>query len=245
MVDNLLEMAPKYYLVKKKLIELINSDAFVDTQMIPSERELMKQFNVSRITVKRAVDDLVNEGYLYRVQGKGTFLRKEEAEHDLVSIMSCTEDIIRMGMVPSKILIDTQIIEADKVRQKRLHLLNGEMVIMLKRVYYADKVPVNYTTTYLPMKYFPGIEKYDFAKESIYNILETEYGVKITTAKRTLEAVLAIDEVATLLDVNQKQPVILFKAITNGIVNGREVPIETFKSYYRSDRFKFYINQNK
>lgn len=244
-MNNVYEMAPKYYVVKKKLIELINSDAFADTQMIPSERELMKQFNVSRITAKRAVDDLVNEGYLYRVQGKGTFLREEEAEHDLVSIMSCTADIIKMGMTPSKTLIDDQVVEADKVRQKRLHLANGEQVYMVKRVYYADETPVNYTTTYLPLKYFPGIDQYDFSKESIYAILENVYHVKITSAKRTLEAVLALDEVATLLDVNQKQPVILFRAITSGIVNGREIPIETFKSYYRSDRFKFYINQTK
>jgi len=60
------EMAPKYFVVKKKLIEMINSEAFSDTGMIPSERELMKIFNVSRITAKRAVDDLVGEGYLYR-----------------------------------------------------------------------------------------------------------------------------------------------------------------------------------
>ncbi len=244
-MDNVYEMAPKYYVVKKKLIELINSDAFAETQMIPSERELMKQYNVSRITAKRAVDDLVNEGYLYRVQGKGTFLREEEAEHDLISIMSCTEDIIEMGMTPSKALIEEEVLEADKARQKRLHLGNGELVYMVKRVYYADEIPVNYTTTYLPLKYFPGIEEYDFSKESIYDVLENVYKVKITSAKRTLEAVLALDEVATLLDVNQKQPVILFRAITNGIVNGREIPIETFKSYYRSDRFKFYINQNK
>ncbi|MBO1265090.1 GntR family transcriptional regulator [Proteiniclasticum sp. SCR006] len=244
-MDNTYEMAPKYYVVKKKLIELINSEAFAETQMIPSERELMKQFNVSRITAKRAVDDLVNEGYLYRVQGKGTFLREEEAEHDLVSIMSCTEDIIKMGMTPTKALIKEEVIEADKTRQKRLHLANNEMVYMVKRVYYADKIPVNYTTTYLPIKYFPGIEEHDFSKESIYDVLENIYNVKITSAKRTLEAVLALDEVATLLDINQKQPVILFRAITYGIVNGREIPIETFKSYYRSDRFKFYINQNK
>ncbi|ETA79512.1 GntR family transcriptional regulator [Youngiibacter fragilis] len=239
------EMAPKYFVVKKKLIEMINSEAFSDSGMIPSERELMKMFNVSRITAKRAVDDLVGEGYLFRVQGKGTFIREEEAKHDLISIMSCTEDIVKMGMVPTRKLISQEVIEADKRRQKRLHLVAGDKVLMLKRVYYADGMPVNYTIAYLPIKIFPGIEEYDFSKESIYNILESKYNVKITSATRTLEAVLVTDEVAELLELDQKEPVILFRAITLGIVNGREIPIETFKSYYRSDRFKFYINQTK
>jgi len=91
----------------------------------------------------------------------------------------------------------------------------------------------------------PGIEEYDFSRESIYNILETKYNVRITSATRTLEAVLVTDEVADLLELDHKEPLILFRAITMGVVNGREIPIETFKSYYRSDRFKFYINQTK
>lgn len=239
------EMAPKYYTVKKKIIEMINSEEFIDSGMIPSERELMSLFNVSRITARRAVDDLVNEGYLYRIQGKGTFIKSDEADHDLISIMSCTEDIIKMGMTPSKKLIYSEILEADKVRVKRLQLLNGDKVLMLKRVYYANEDPLNYTTVYLPCKIFPGIENYNFEKESIYNIIENVYNTKITKTHRTLEAVLALDEVAEHLKLNVSQPVILFRAVTMGIVNGREIPIETFKSYYKSDRFKFYINQVK
>lgn len=239
------EMAPKYFVVKSKLVDMINSDVFGETGMIPSERELMQMFNVSRITVKRAVDDLVNEGYLYRIQGKGTFLREEEAKHDLISIMSCTQDIRKMGMVPSKKLIQAEIMDADKIRQRRLQLSPGDKVFLIKRVYYADNEPVNYTTAYLPLKYYPGIEQYDFSKESIYEILEKVYKTKITTAKRTLEAVLAMDDVATQLELNVREPVILFRAVTMGMINGREIPVETFKSYYRTDRFKFFINQTK
>lgn len=238
-------MAPKYYIIKKDIIDKINNDEFSDTGMIPSERELMNIYNVSRITAKRAVDDLVNEGYLYRVQGKGTFIKSDKVKHDLVSIMSCTEDIIGMGMTPSKKLICSSVIKADKIRLKRLELVEGDTVLMLKRVYYADEDPLNYTTTYLPCKIFPGIENYDFEVESVYDVIENKYGAKITSATRTLEAVLALDDIAENLGLNPREPVILFRAITMGIINGREIPIETFKSYYRSDRFKFYINQIK
>ncbi|WIV11628.1 GntR family transcriptional regulator [Proteiniborus sp. MB09-C3] len=238
-------MVPKYYIIKNRIIEMINSEEITEAGMIPSERELVSMFNVSRITVKRAIDELVNEGYLYRIQGKGTFIKSDEGNHDLVSLMSCTQDIIRMGMTPSKKLIFHSVQEADAVRVKRLQLAKGDKVLMLKRVYYADNEPLNYTTTYLPCKVFLGIEDYDFSKESIYDVVENKYGVKITKTQRTLEAVLAIDEAADHLELVQKEPVILFRAVTMGIVNGKEIPIETFKSFYRTDRFKFYIDQVK
>ncbi len=238
-------MMPKYYIIKNRIIDMINSEEVSEDGIIPSERDLMTRFNVSRITVKRAIDELVNEGYLYRIQGKGTFIKSDEGNHDLVSLMSCTEDILRMGMTPSKKLIYHSVQEADVIRIKRLQLIKGDRVLELKRVYYADNEPLNYTTTYLPCKIFPGIENYDFGKESVYEVIENKYGVKITKTQRTLEAVLAIDDVADYLELDQKEPVILFRAITLGVTNGKEIPIETFKSYYRTDRFKFYINQIK
>lgn len=213
--------------------------------MIPSERELMNMFEVSRITAKKAIDDLVKEGYVYRIQGKGTFVKNEKLNQDLVLITSCTEDIIKMGMTPSKQLLAAEIMPADHARMRKLQLCGGDKVFKVKRVYYADNDPLNLTTTYLPCKLFPGIENYDFGVESIYHILETKYETSITKATRTIEAVLAVDETSEILEVDEGEPILLFRAVTLGVVNGKEVPIETFKSYYRTDRFKFYIDQVK
>lgn len=237
------EMAPKYYIIKQKLIEMINSEEIGPDGQMPSEREIMNMFDVSRITARKAIDDLVNEGYLYRIQGKGTFVKTDEHSQDLISLMSCTEDIRRMGMTPSKKLIEAKVIPADKVRIRKLQLMDGDKVLMLKRVYCADNEPLNYTTTYLPIKLFPGIEKNDFGKESVYSVLENNYKVEITSATRTIEAVLALDDVADVLNIQPGEPLLLFRAVTMGKVNGRQVPIETFKSFYRTDKFKFFINQ--
>ncbi len=236
-------MVPKYYLVKQKIIEMISNEEIGSDGLIPSERELMSIFGVSRITVKKAIDDLVNEGYVYRIQGKGTFVKKETLDQNLFSITSCTQDIEKLGMTPSKRLLTAEIIEPDKVIIKKLQLCQGEKVFKVKRVYYANNEPVNLTTTYLPCKLFPLIDSYDFGIDSIYNVLETKYATKITKATRTIEAVLAVDEVARELRIKEGDPILLFKAVTHGVINGREVPIETFKSFYRSDKFKFYINQ--
>lgn len=239
----MIEITPKYHTIKKHIVDKINKEEFALNQLIPSERELMDQFGVSRITVRKAIDDLVNEGYLYRVQGKGTYVKSDDYKQDLFSITGCTEDIERMGMVASRKVIEQVVMTADKVRQRRLGLSENDEVLKIVRVYYADTEPLNYTITYLPLKLFPNLDKHDFQKESIYDVIENEYDVKIKKATRTLEAVLVHDDVSENLNMKKGNPILLFRAITYGEKDGQEIPIESFKSYYRSDKFKFYINQ--
>lgn len=234
---------PKYYIVKRGIIDKIDNEEFQVSEMIPSERELMAMFAVSRITVRKAVEELEQEGYLYKVQGKGTYVKGDQNSQDLFSITSCTQDVIRLGMTPSRKVIAAEVLPADKKRQRLLNLSQEDKVFHLMRVYYADGEPINYTTTYLPIKYFPGLERYDFSQDSLYDTLENVYGVSITHAMRSVEAILAHDDIAEYLDVEDGVPLLLFQCTTMGYVNGKEIPVETFKCSYRSDKFKFYINQ--
>ena len=232
--------------MKQVIIKKIDDEAFAVNQLIPSERELMEMFNVSRITVRKAVEELEQEGYLYKVQGKGTYVKGDQHSQDLFSITSCTQDVLQQGMTPSRKVLQCELVPADKTRQRRLQLMPEESVLCLSRVYYADSDSINLTTAYLPAKHFPGLENHDFSQESLYQVLEESYDVSITRAVRTVEAVIARDEVSDALDVAHGVPLLLFRCVTWGTLNrkgGKEVPIETFKCFYRSDRFKFYINQ--
>lgn len=230
-------------MVKKALVEKIDNDEFAVGGMIPSERDLMSMFDVSRITVRKAVEELEQEGYLYKVQGKGTYVKRDQGNQDLISITSCTQDVRRLGMTPTRKVLVNMEMKADKKRRRRLELTEGDSVFCLSRIYYADGEPINYTTAYLPSKFVPGIEKHDFAEESLYDVLEKEYQISILRAERTIEAIIAHGEVSDYLDVMEGVPLLLFECVTYGSVNGREYPIETFKCYYRSDKFKFWINQ--
>lgn len=234
---------PKYFVLKKDLIRKIEMEEYLSNELIPSERELIDQYKVSRITVRKAVDELVNEGYLYRVQGKGTYVKSDEDSQDLFAITSCTEDVIRLGRKPSKKIMEQGFIFSDIKRARILNLTTEDRLFRMGRVTYADDEPLNYTLTYLPEKIYPGIDQYDFEKESLYRVIAEVYGVKIVKARRTIEAVIPRDEIAEYLDMEEDMPVILFGCTTYGIVNGKEVPIECFKCYYRTDKFKFYINQ--
>lgn len=242
-MDEMYFKVPKYYIIKKEIVKKIDNDELLDDQMIPSERELIQEYGVSRITVRKAVDELVNEGYLYKIQGKGTYVKGDSVKQDLFSFTSCTQDIINLGMTPSRKVLNVGIIDVYPKRQRQLEIDKADKLLIIDRVYYANKEPVNRTVTYLPIKYFPGLEKHDFHKESLYEILEKNYNVKITRATRTIEAVPARDEIAELLEVEEGMPVLLFRGTTFGIIGNKEVPIESFKSNYRTDKFKFYINQ--
>ncbi|HEY8395357.1 MAG TPA: GntR family transcriptional regulator [Bacilli bacterium] len=236
---------PKYIILKEDIIRQIDNEELIDDQMIPSERELIAKYGISRITVRKAIDELVNEGYLYKIQGKGTYVKGDRGKQNLFSITSCTQDIINLGMVPSRKVLGLDVIKVNAKKAKQLEIDKEEKVVRLDRLYFADNEPINRTITYLPVKYFPGLEKQDFEKKSLYEVLEKEYGVTITRATRTIEAILAEGETADLLDVAEGMPVLLFRAVTYGKIGNREVPIEVFKCTYRSDKFKFYINQIK
>ena len=94
---------------------------------------------------------------------------------------------------------------------------------------------MNYTVTYLPEKVFPGLESMIWKQDLNMNIIAKDYHVQITKARRTVEAVLPDPTVAGYLGISPNMPVILFNCITSGIVYGKEIPIKTFRCYYRTD----------
>lgn len=237
-------LAPKYYLLKKEIVHQIDNEFFKDGELIPSERELVQKYGVSRITVRRAIDELVSEGYLYRVQGKGTFVKSNLLEQNIITLNSITQDIIAMNKKPRRIVNRVEIAPSFPKRTKELEINPNDKLIIIDRLYLGDDEPVTRTISYIPYKYFPGLEKYDFVKNSLFEVLEKDYGVKITRGLRTIEAINPPEGVAEMLQI-KKQPVILFRGTTYALVNGKEVPIESFKSYYRSDNRRFSISQVK
>ncbi len=236
-------MLPKYYVLKKDLIDKIENDVFVSNQQIPSERELIQLYGFSRITVRKAIDELVVEGYLYRIHGKGTYVKGNVVQQNIFTLHSITDDILEMGMKPSRKVLKFSVDRVYPKRAKELEIENDDEVVILDRIYYADNEPMNRTTDYLPAKYFPNITLYDFSKHSLFEVIEQEYGIKITKATRTIEAVIADEDIAEMLDLKKGYPILLFRGATYGIVNNEEVPIESYKSYYRSDNRRFSITQ--
>ncbi|WP_053956621.1 GntR family transcriptional regulator [Inediibacterium massiliense] len=236
-------MLPKYYLIKESIINKINKEEIYVNELLPSERELMEEYKVSRITVRRAIEELEKEGYIYKIQGKGSFVKGDHLKQGLTKVHSYTESIQQQGMKPSRKVLYSNIEKPDKKRRNIFNIQSEEDLFVLERIYYADQDPICVTKAMLPYKLFPKIECFDFSNHSLYAILENFYHLKITRATQSLEAVIAPEHVSQHLNLGSGFPVLLFRAVTFGMINNVEVPFETYKSYYKTDKIKYYIDQ--
>lgn len=235
--------SPKYYIIKQDLIKLINDEILTSGQMVPSETKLMQQYNVSRITARKALDELSNEGYLYKVQGKGCFVKDNLETQSLSKICGYTEEITRLGMVVTRKVLKAEIIPCFSKRSHELQIPIESKLYMLKRIYYADGKPLCLTTAYLPYQYFQAIEQYDFSLTSLYHIIENRYLYKITRSKLNLEAVSADEDTCLHLKLKKGTPLILFRSVTYGLIKNKEVPIEYFKTYYLTNKVHYTLEQ--
>lgn len=239
-MDNVL---PKYYLIKNDIIEKINNEELISNQLLPSERELIEKYNVSRITVRRAIDELVKEGYAYKIKGKGSFVKGDNLKQGLNKVHSYTEEIINQGMRPSRKLLNIEIKSVDAKKSKLLNIGQDEKIFVLERIYYADDEPICITKAILPYKYFPNLECFDFINNSLYSILENFYKLKITKATQTIDASISTVHNSSHLNINEGHPLLLFRTTTYGLIDGCEVPFEYFKSYYKTDKVKYTLEQ--
>lgn len=238
-------LLPKYYFIKQHIIDQINRDELMADDVIPSERQLMEQFGVSRITVRKAIDELSQEGYLYKVQGKGTYVKGDKLSNALQSVNSCTEEIRRQGLIPTKKVLLATLEPCNKRCARQLEIAEGARVFHLKRIFYGDGAAVNVSEAIINAQFFPEIEHFDFANESLYKVMESYYNVRVQKATRYIEAVAAQGELTEHLAIPENYPVLLFQGITCADIRGKVVPVETFTTYYKTDKIKFYIDQTR
>lgn len=238
-------LGPMYYQLKNIIIDMIENEEIGVDECIPSEPKLMQTYNLSRTTVRKAIDELVNEGYLYKRQGKGTFVKGRGFEQGLIKLSGCSEDIRRYGLEPKPYVLKENIEKPSKKVAKMLDISPKDDTFYMERVIYGDDIPINKNKSHIPYALVPGIEDVDFNKESLYKVIEKDYGIVITRAIRTVEAILASEEVALQLKVKEGAPVMLFKGQVYGQYRGMEVTVEYFEAIYRSDQFQFYIEQHR
>ncbi|MCR4434810.1 MAG: GntR family transcriptional regulator [Clostridiales bacterium] len=161
---------PLYFQLERIIREDIVKGKYKNGDVIPSETQLMKTYNVTRTTVRKAISDLVNEGLLAQVHGKGTFVRLRQIKYNIWNFSGFTDYLAKKNETP-----------VSKVLEKETAVENGMDYFKLVRARGVKKEDgVLYLTidmSLLPLSVFPGIEKYDFSKESLYNVMKHKYGI--------------------------------------------------------------------
>jgi GntR family transcriptional regulator len=230
---------PMYFRIEQEILEQIQSGVLKPGDQLPSEAELAECHGVSRITAKRALDDLVQQGRAFRQQGRGTFVARARIR-EISGFRSFSEDIRARGLEPSsRILALKEILPEDEIRTW-LHLGEGEHAFLLKRIRYADQDPVAIELAYLPTRICPTLAREDLAKGSLFEILKSRFGIIPTWADSEIEAREATREEARLLGIKPKRPVLAARRIT---FSANYDVIECVESVYRGDRFTFYTGR--
>ncbi|MGH2534424.1 MAG: GntR family transcriptional regulator [Thermomicrobiales bacterium] len=203
---------------------------------IPTEPELEVHFGVSRATIRRAVDDLVDEGLLARRQGAGTFVRGVKVSYEPAKLASWSESIRALGQTPRTRTMQRQEVTGPDWVRERLRLTSGEPVIWLWRLRLAGDEPMSVMVNYLPGRLVPGLAERGLMHESLYDELRMNYGFVPARAEDEVEAKLVTDDEAALLGVAPGSPLI---EVCRTAYLADETPIEVSVVRSRADRYRY------
>ena len=224
---------PKYYQVKKQLLDL--TESMPTGSPVPPERELAKSYGTSRTTVRQALAELVVEGRLLRMQGKGTFVAKPKVAQPL-ELGSYTQGLREHGMLPQTKILEIGYVTADEQLAVLLGIRPGARTLRIHRLRLADGEPMSIDTSHLPAKRFPGLRRQLERHSSLYETLRSCYDIELTEAEETIETVLADPHDARLLSVDPGLPLLL---LSRHAIDSTGQPVEWAQSWYRGDRYKF------
>lgn len=223
--------APLYRQLQRALRDAIKTKVLSPDDALPAERDLAEEFAVSRITVRKALDGLVNEGLLTRRQGAGTFVAAR-VEKSFSKISSFSEDMLSRGRVPHSVWLNRSEGTVTPEESLTLGLSPGAAVYRFHRIRYADAAPMALEYATIPAFALPSLET---VKTSLYEALE-KTGHRPARALQRLRAVLLTTDQAELMGLSPRDPALLIER-RGFLADGRTVEIT--QSFYRGDAYDF------
>lgn len=228
---------PLYAQLAALLREQINTGKLPIHTKLSSERELCEQYAISRITVRKALAELMHEGLVYSSVGKGIYVAEPKLERELQPLTSFTEEARRRGVSVSSQVLEATIVHADNSLVVRLQVSPGAEVVKLYRLRLMDGIPAAIQCAYLPHHLCPNLLQHDFSSHSLLDILRTEYKLKLARAESNIEAALARPEEVSLLQLPAPAAVLIAEQTT--YLNNDAV-IEFVRSAFPGGRYRLY-----
>ena len=222
----------KHYQLRELLREQIST--LNPNDPIPTEFELCERYSLSRTTVRKAIDNLIYEGLLYRIHGKGTFVAPPKFAARYVQRLAGFYDDMTMRGLP----VRTQVLQKELIKSNadvahRLELELGQEVLKLSRLRYVNDGPMHVVVSYVPHDRFPGIVDVNFTEQPLYGTLRTKYGVNIHHGKRVIEAQPCTPEEAELLGITEHTPLLVLIGV---VYDEKNTPLEYGIVRNRGDR---------
>lgn len=204
--------------------------------VVASERELAARHRVSRMTAREAVRVLRHEGLLYHERGRGMFVARRKLDlHERHALAGFSEEMRQRGLAPSSRLLRFDRVAARGQVAADLELRAGEPVFRLERLRLSNEEPMAHESTYLSVALCPRLYRFDLSRESLYRVLQEEFGLRLVRAAEELEATASGRTIATLFRTSPADPVLSIRRI---VYTSDATPIETTRSIYRADRYR-------
>ncbi|MFG6119919.1 GntR family transcriptional regulator [Thalassobacillus sp. B23F22_16] len=237
---------PLYIQLKNIIADKINAGEWAPEQQIPSERELGKDYEVSRITVRQAIDLAVNEGLLYRTHGKGTFVATPTIKQELSKVDSFQSTLSQQGLVASTDIVKAEMTVTDLQLGTLLGVDMIDSLYNLQLVGYGDELPIVFYDSFFPIDI--GKQVIEAAREekkagrpfTTLDLYKNIGAISPTHSKQTFESVLSDDRLAKILRLDEVTPI--FKVTS--IIYAEDRAIEYRTSYYKGDKYKFFITRS-
>ena len=237
---------PLVYQLAEAIRDKIVRAEFSLEEPMPTEEQLQKTYGVSRTTVRLALAKLVNEGYIRRQQGKGTYVnprglvtkgKPKPLSRDMFGVKSTTKIIQSAGMkVRTEVLRFERELPSKEIAEK-LGINEKDSVLHFERLRYADDRPLVLEKSWIPTAQCPDLTREDI-KGSLYLVLFKKYRHHVAAAHQRLRAILASEKNARVLNLQIGEPVMLVDGVTY-LENGRAIEVE--ESYFRAEAIEFII----
>lgn len=231
---------PLYHQIYLDLRQMIQRGVIAPGGMLPPELDICQAYNVGRQTVRQAIARLVDEDLVERFAGRGTFVREQPNHIQFFLDRSFSQQMREMGRVPRSRLLSQSLGTVNQESIPALHAYHGKPCLTLERLRLGDSEPICHQISTILSERCPGLEKYDFTNQSLYEILATRYHLVIHRIDHVVRAVAADGYRADLLEVEEGTPLLFVGTITY-LDNGE--PIEHTSSYYRADRYEYSTTQ--
>lgn len=231
---------PKYFQLANILREQIQNGEFEPQDAIPSERHLEYQYNLSRPTIRQAIDLLERQGYLYRIHGKGTFVSPPKLQKGILELTSFSEDMRKRGLEPGQQILDFEYVTPSTKIAQQLGLNDPDAkVLRIRRIRLGNEEPIGLQDSYLALDSAYTITREEIEQRgSIYAILQDKFGIFPTEADETLEVTVATPDEAELLQIPVGSPLLLNERT---LWSQDRKAIEFVSILYRGDRYKYFV----
>jgi GntR family transcriptional regulator len=229
---------PLHSQLKANLIGAIERGEHAPGDQIPSQRLLCERYRMSHMTVRRALNELLNEGVIYGIPGKGLYVATRKQDAETGPLIGFSEDMARRGMRASSRVLAAEIVAASTALASALGVALGTQLVHLRRLRLADEQPMALQTNYLPHSLCPGLLGHDLARNSLFALLRNDYGLNLAEGTTAVEAGLATDEQAQLLELQSPAPLLIVEQLT--YLDDRRA-IEFVRTAYRGDRYRLRV----